>query len=76
MKHLVDHLKPVPFSCEDCIHVDPNNPLCCKAFDLRPIKIFGENHKKVVKGQKGDYVFETTKERQYNRVYVLEEFDD
>ena len=44
-----------------------------KAFDLIPEKIFGENHKKVVKGQRGNYVFETQAERRYERVYVWEE---
>ena len=76
MKHLVDHLEPVPFSCQDCIHhIEPGR---CRAFDKIPIDYFmiGEDHKKVLKGQKGDYVFETTKERQYDNVYVLEDFDD
>ena len=44
-----------------------------KAFDLIPEKIFGENHKKVVKGQRGNYVFETKAERRYERVYVWED---
>lgn len=76
MKHLVDHLEPVPFSCADCVHVDPNNVCRCKAFDLIPIGIYGEDHKKVINGQKGDYVFETNKERQYDNVYVFEECGD
>ena len=44
-----------------------------KAFDLIPEKIFGENHKKVVKGQRGNYVFEAKAERRYERVYVWED---
>ncbi len=72
MKHLIDQNKPVPFTCQDCIHIDVGNPFRCKAFDLIPEKIFGENHKKVVKGQRGDYVFETKAKRRYERVYVWE----
>lgn len=76
MKHLVEHLEPVPYDCADCIHFIESGR--CKAFDPMPIDVFdiGEDHKKVIQGQNGDYVFETTKERQYDRVYVNEEFDD
>lgn len=76
MKRLADHLDPVPFSCHDCIHFIESGR--CKAFDPMPINVFGigEDHKKVIKGQKGDYVFETSKERQYDRVYVFEECDN
>ena len=31
MKHLVDQTKPVPFTCQDCIHIDADNPFRCKA---------------------------------------------
>lgn len=74
MPHLVDHKKPVPFTCKDCIHVDPNNPLRCKAFDLIPIGISGEDHIKVVKGQKGSFVFQAKEEaeRHYDNAYVVE----
>ena len=34
------------------------------------------NHKKVVKGQRGNYVFETKAERRFERVYVWEGEDD
>ncbi len=73
MGHLVDHQKPVFFGCEDCIHYIGTGK--CKAFDLIPIDYFdiGEKHKEVIDGQNGDYVFETTKERQYDRVYEVEE---
>ena len=76
MKHLVDRLEPVPFHCEDCIHFIELGR--CKAFDPMSIDVYdiGEGHKKVIKGQRGDFVFETTKKRTYRRLYVLEEFDD
>ena len=75
MSHLVEKRELIPFSCEDCIHIDPTNPLRCKAFDLIPIEVFGENHTKVVKGQKGDYVFQPRDglKREYNNVYVMDE---
>ena len=74
MSHIVDTLKPVPFGCEDCVHVDPNDPFRCRAFDVIPIEFFdiGEKHIEKLEGQKGDFVFEPKSERQYNRVYETE----
>lgn len=73
MKHMVDKLVPEPFRCEDCKHYIEFAK--CKAFDIIPIEYagIGENHTKVLKGQKGKYVFETDKERNYMRVYGVEE---
>lgn len=74
MPHTTEKLIPIPFGCEDCIHFIHSGK--CKAFDLIPLelfnKVYGEKHKKVVKGQKGDYVFETTADRQYRKVYTIE----
>lgn len=76
MKHLVDHPEPIPFGCEDCKNFIGLGK--CKAFDLIPVEFFGigEDHKKVLEGQKGDYVFEPKTERRYDNVFAFEEFGD
>ena len=69
MKHLIDIEKPLPFSCEDCKH--HKGGVSCAAFDIIPLDIYdnAEGHTKVVDGQRGDYVFETDKEREVMRTY-------
>ena len=71
-KHFIHKDEPVPFSCEDCEHFI--NGVKCKAFDPIPVEyiVDAEAHNKVNESQTGDFVFITRKERQYNRVYVVE----
>ena len=76
MGHMIDQEVPQPFMCEDCKHY--LGGFRCKAFDNlvaaenAPI---GEEHTKIVPGQKGDYVFETDKPRQYIRAYFEDNED-
>lgn len=75
MKHLVDIEQECPYSCEDCKHYISG--LQCKAFDIIPLEIWDntESHTTVLPEQKGDYVFETDKQRDTMRVYVAGEDD-
>ena len=68
-KHLIHKNVPVPFSCEDCKHFIGD--VRCEAFDMIPLEFYydAESHDKVVDFQKGDFVFSTSKPRQYDRVY-------
>lgn len=76
MQHLVDKEVNVPFTCWDCRHFCDRN-MNCAAFDVIPDRFMenAENHTSVVEGQKGTFVFETDKERDTMRAYVLEDFD-
>ena len=70
-KHLIHNENPLPYSCEQCLHFIEN--VKCKAFEIIPIDYIcdAEAHNKVVKGQKGDFVFQTNEKRQYMRVYTI-----
>lgn len=69
MNHLIDVERSLPFSCEDCKHYKEG--IKCAAFDIIPLDIYdnAESHNKVIDGQRGDYIFETDKEREVLRTY-------
>lgn len=71
MPHLVDNKRPVPFSCEQCINYIKGCE--CKAFDTIPAEIIfdAEKHSTKIDGQKGDYVFMSKEERQFDNVYEV-----
>lgn len=74
MGHIIDKLEERPYMCEDCKHFKYG--FTCAAFDFIPDEIIengAESHNHVIKGQKGDYVFETDKPRRTMRVYVDED---
>ncbi|MBO7203246.1 MAG: hypothetical protein J6V30_06930 [Paludibacteraceae bacterium] len=74
MARTIDKIKQLPYHCSDCKHFISG--LRCKAFDeIIPIEIWGdsESHKTVLPGQKGDFVFETDKQRDTMRVYEVVE---
>lgn len=73
MTHLVDKIEKRPYLCEDCKHFIKG--ITCRAFDIIPLEVFEnpEGHVSVVPGQKGNYVFETDKQRDTMRVYGFDE---
>lgn len=74
MGHLVDKTIKLPYTCEDCKHF--KGGLSCAAFDRIPLELYGdgaESHTSVRPDQKGDYIFETDKQRDTMRVYEDEE---